>query len=287
MSMPETTEQRPILVLGGTGKTGRRVAERLAARGLPVRIASRSGATSFDWEDQATWSPALEGTGAMYLTYYPDLAIPGAVAALHAFVDLAMARGVRRLVLLSGRGEEEAQKAEEVVQASGAEWTIVRSSWFNQNFSENYLLEPILEGEVFLPADVVAEPFVDADDIADVAVAALTDDRHVGQLYEVTGPRLLTFAEAVAEIAAATGRQIRYVSVTSEQYVQALEEAGVPGDFVWLVNYLFTTVLDGRNASLRDGVQRALGREPRDFADYARKTAATGVWDGVATPIAR
>ena len=229
----------------------------------------------------------MEGASAAYLTYFPDLAISGAVAAVQVFVDLALARGVRRLVLLSGRGEEEAQKAEEVVQSSGADWTIVRSSWFNQNFSKNYLLEPIREGEVFLPAGDVAEPFVDADDVADVAVAALTDDRHVRQLYELTGPRLLTFAQAVAEIATATGRQIRYVPVTPEQYVQALEEADVQADFVWLVNYLFTTVLDGHNASLHDGVQRALGRQPRDFTEYARETAATGVWDGVAAPIAR
>jgi uncharacterized protein YbjT (DUF2867 family) len=190
-----------------------------------------------------------------------------------------VARGVQRLVLLSGRGEDEAQRAEEVVQASGVDWTIVRSSWFNQNFSENYLLDAVLGGEVVLSAGDIGEPFIDADDIADVAVAALTEDGHAGQLYEVTGPRLLTFAQAVAEIAAATGREIRYVEVSPEQYAAVLAAEGVPADFVWLVTYLFTIVLDGRNAQVKDGVQRALGREPRDFSDYARETAATGVWD--------
>jgi len=276
-----TQEKKTTLVIGGTGKTGRRVVERLTARGLPVRIGSRSSEPQFNWEDQATWATALRNVGAVYMTYYPDLAVPGAVDAVRSVVDLAMASGIRRLVLLSGRGEEEAQRAEQVLQNSGADWTILRCSWFSQNFSENYLLDPILSGEVVLPAGNVGEPFVDADDIADVAVAALTDDRHVGQLYELTGPRLLTFAEAIGEIAKATGRDIRYVQVSPEEYASALAEADLPAEFVWLVNYLFTTVLDGRNAHLTDGVQRALGREPRDFTDYARDVANAGVWGNV------
>lgn len=275
-----TQERKTTLVLGGTGKTGRRVAERLTARGLPIRIGSRSGEPPFDWQDQATWAPTLRNVGAVYLTYYPDLAVPGAVDAIRSFVELAMASGIRRLVLLSGRGEEEAQRAEQVLQNSGADWTILRCSWFSQNFSENYLRDPVVSGEVVLPVGDVGEPFVDADDIADVAVAALTDDRHVGQLYELTGPRLLTFAEAVGEIARATGREIRYVQVSPEQYASALAEIDLPAEFVWLVDYLFTTVLDGRNAHLADGVQRALGREPRDFTDYARDAANAGVWGG-------
>lgn len=275
-----TQEKKTTLVIGGTGKTGRRVAERLTAHGLPIRIGSRSGEPPFNWEAQATWAPTLRNIGAVYLTYYPDLAVPGAVDAVRSFVELAMASGIRRLVLLSGRGEEEAQRAEQVLQDSGADWTILRCSWFSQNFSENYLRDPVVSGEVVLPAGNVGEPFVDADDIAEVAVAALTEGRHVDQLYELTGPRLLTFAEAVGEIAKATGREIRYVQVSPEEYASALAEADLPAEFVWLVNYLFTTVLDGRNAHLTNGVQRALGREPRDFTDYARAAAAAGVWNG-------
>ena len=276
----ESTQARraPTLVVGGTGKTGRRVVERLVARGQPVRVGSRSGTPPFDWEHPATWAPALRDAGAVYLTYYPDLAVPGAVEQVRSFVEAAADGGVRRLVLLSGRGEDEAQRAEQVVQDSGADWTILRASWFAQNFSESYLREPVLDGEVVLPAGNVAEPFVDADDIADAAVAALTEDGHAGRLYELTGPRLLTFAEAVNEIAAATGREIRYVEVSPEAYASALRDAGVPAEFVWLLNYLFTTVLDGRNAHLTDGVRRAVGREPRDFAIYARDAAAAGMW---------
>jgi uncharacterized protein YbjT (DUF2867 family) len=280
-----TLRDQPTLVLGGTGKTGRRVAERLVARGVPVRVGSRSGEPPFDWENRDTWAPALRHMKSAYVSYYPDLAIPGAVGAVRELVEIAEEHGVRRLVLLSGRGEDEAQRTEEVVQASGTDWTIVRSSWFNQNFSENYLLDAVLSGEVLLPAQDVGEPFIDADDIADVVAAALTENGHVGQLYEVTGPRLLTFPEAVAEIAAATGREIRYGHISPEKYAAVLAAEGVPADFILLVTYLFTTVLDGRNAQVKDGVRQALGREPRDFSDYARATAATGVW-GAPTMVA-
>jgi uncharacterized protein YbjT (DUF2867 family) len=273
------TQQKPTLVVGGTGKTGARVVDRLVSRGLPIRSVAPSSEPPFDWTDETTWAPALRGIGSAYVTYFPDLAAPGAPAAIRSFTDLALASGVRRLVLLAGRGEAEAEECEQIVRDSGADWTIVRSTWFCQNFSESYLLEPIRRGHVLLPAGDVGEPFVDAGDIADVAVAALTDDRHVGQTYELTGPRLLTFAEAVAEIADAVGREIRYTQVSAEEFAAALREQNVPDAFVDLLLYLFTTVLDGRNARLTDGVRRALGREPRDFADYARESAATGVWD--------
>jgi|SRR5215208_3412076 uncharacterized protein YbjT (DUF2867 family) len=280
MDTENAQETKTTLVLGGTGKTGRRVVERLTARGIPVRGGSRSGEPPFDWEDRITWAPALRDVESVYVSYFPDLAVPGAVATVRSFAELAVESGIRRLVLLSGRGEEEAQRAELAVQQAGAEWTIVRCSWFSQNFSENYLLEPILSGEVALPAGNVPEPFVDAEDIADVAVAALTEDGHAGELYELTGPRLLTFAEAINEISRTSGHKIRFVPVSVEEYASMLTEHNVPAEFVWLLTYLFSEVLDGRNAYLTDGVQRALGRESKDFADYARDVAATGIWDG-------
>ena len=276
--MNRTNGAKATLVLGGTGKTGRRVAERLARRGIPVRIGSRSGEPPFDWDNDATWGPVLRDVGAVYIAYQPDLAVPAAVDTVRSFADLAVKRGARRLVLLSGRGEEEAQRAEQAVQDSGADWTILRASWFAQNFSESFLLDAVLGGHIALPAGGVKEPFIDADDIADVAVAALTDDGHGGQLYEMTGPRLLTFGEAVEEIGKASGRALGYEEVSPEQYALLLREHNVPADFVALVMYLFTTVLDGRNAHLSNGVERAISREPWDFSDYVRDTAATGVW---------
>lgn len=266
------------LVIGGTGKTGRRVVERLEAQGLPVRSGSRTGEPPFDWEDRATWTAVLQGMTHVYVTFYPDLAVPGATDAIRTFTDLAAKSGVQRLVLLSGRGEEEAQKCEQIVQQSGLEWTVLRASWFNQNFNEGFLHELVLGGNIYLPVGDVREPFIDVDDIADVAVAALTEDGHTGRVYELTGPRLLTFAEAAAEIAAATNHPIQYTQIPHEMFVSGLEAQGVPADAIWLMSYLLTTVLDGRNSHLTDDVQRALGRPPRDFSDYVRQTAASGVW---------
>ncbi len=242
-----------------------------------MRHGSRSADIPFDWEDPQTWAPALAGVEKVYLTYYPDLAVPGSVDAVRALTELAVQAGVSRLVLLSGRNEVEAERAEDVVKACGLDWTIVQCAFFSQNFSEGAWLDEVLAGSISLPVRDVQEPFVDADDIADVVVAALTDDRHIGQLYELTGPRLLSFGDAVAEVGKAAGRDIGFVSVSIDDYVAMLADYGMPQDFIWLLNHLFTEVL-GSKAQLADGVQRALGREPKDFADYARETAATGVW---------
>lgn len=266
------------LVLGGSGKTGRRVVERLRSRGIETCAASRGSSPAFDWNDRSTWAAALEGVSRVYITFAPDLAIPGAPEMIRAFVERAVAGGVRRLVLLSGRGEEEAQACERIVQGAGVDWTIVRASWFMQNFSEGEFLGMVLGGTIALPAADVPEPFVDVDDIADVAVAALTEDGHGGEVYEVTGPRLMTMTDVAGEISRAAGRDVTFVRVPNEAFSRAIVESGAPEDVAWLLNYLFGTVLDGRNAHLRDGVKRALGREPRDFADYARDVAERGVW---------
>lgn len=266
------------LVLGSTGKTGRRIVKGLTDRGMPVRQGSRSATPSFDWDNEATWGACLEGVDAVYVNYAPDLAMPGAPDAIQAFSQLARDQGVKRIVLLSGRGEEEAQACEKIVQDSGMDWTIVRASWFNQNFSEGAFVDMVHAGQITLPAGQMTEPFVDVDDIAEVALAALTDPKHAGQVYEVTGPRLLTVAEVAQEISQALGREVSYVDVPHEAFVDGIKTSGAPKDVVWMLDYLFSTVLDGRNAYLSDGVERALGRPAKDFAQYAKETAATGVW---------
>ncbi|BCQ27736.1 NAD(P)H-binding protein (plasmid) [Caballeronia sp. NK8] len=269
----------PILVLGTNGKTGRRVAERLRAQGLDVRGCARSTRPRFDWNDRATWGDALAGVKRAYITYQPDLAIPGALDTVSAFFDAARASGIERIVLLSGRGEEEAQAAEEALQRSGAIWTILRCSWFMQNFSESFLLDPIREGTLALPVGDIKEPFVDAEDIADVAVAALTQPGHENRLYELTGPRAISFAEALECIGQASRRNLRLVAAPADAFRAGLLEAGVSTEETDLILYLFTTVLDGRNEKPVDGVRLALDREARSFEDYARRTAASGVWD--------
>lgn len=280
---PQTTTSNDkhgtTLVLGGTGKTGRRVAERLQTRGIKTRIASRSANPSFDWNDPHNWDEILEGVTAAYISFAPDLAIPGATDAIHRFVELAVSRGVTRLVLLSGRGEQEAQACEQIVQATDVEWTIVRASWFMQNFSEGEFLDMVLSGVITLPAENIPEPFIDINDIADVAVAALTEEGHAYEVYEVTGPRLMTFTELAEEISAAIDRDVQFIQIPRVDFNQAITDSGAPADIAWLLNYLFETVLDGRNASLSDGVQRALGREPADFRDFAQRIAARGNWN--------
>ena len=267
----------PILVIGATGKTGARILERLTEQGHAVRPASRSSAIPFDWEDPATWGPALDGVSAAYISYFPDLAFPGAVEKVEALCAVAKDSGVQRVVLLSGRGEHHARLGEDVVRNSGMNWTIVRAAWFAQNFSEGYLRDPVMEGAIAVPAGDVLEPIIDVDDIADVAVAALTEEGHAGELYEVTGPRLMSFADMANVLSEVTGREIHYVPITFEQFHDGLVEVG--GEFVADV---FTAIaretLDGRNAAVTDGVQRALGRPARDFRTFASQAQDAGAW---------
>ena len=266
------------LVLGGTGKTGRRVAELLHRAGRRLRIGSRSAQPPYDWEKPETWEPALEGMKAAYITYQPDVSLPGALEALQMFFTAAAARGVRKLVFLSARKYPAAQEVERALQAATDDWTSLRAGWFNQNFSEYWLLGPILAGALKLPKGLASEPFVDADDIAEVAFAALTEAGHSRQIYELTGPRALSFGEAVAEIALATGRKIDFLALSEAEYRAELLRQGMPAEYHDSVLDAFKLV-DGRNTAVCDGVSRALGRAPRDFSEYARRAAATGVWN--------
>lgn len=267
-----------ILITGATGKTGRRVVERLRAQNVAHRAASRNSEHRFEWNEPETWGPALRGTRAAYVVFYPDLAVPGASDAITAFCETARRENVTHLVLLSGRGEPEAQKCEQIVMDSGLDWTVVRCSWFMQNFSESFLIDGVQQRHIVLPVEGVLEPFVDVEDIADVVTAALTDAKHANKLYELTGPRLMTFPECAAEIGAALGETIAYQAVPNDVYSAGMREAGLPEEVAGLVDYLFQEVLDGRNSRLSNGVAAALGREPRDFHDYIQRTVGTGAW---------
>lgn len=262
-----------ILVIAATGKTGRRVVPLLEERGVTVRRGSRSGLPAFDWAEPETWGPALEGMDAAYVVYTPDLAVPGAPEDLTRFVEVAKSKGVRKLVLLSGRGEPEARACELIVEQSGLAWTIVRAGWFDQNFSEGEFAAMVDDGVIALPNPDVREPFVDVDDIAEVAAEALLDPRHNGEVYEVTGPELLTYADVAKQLSEAAGREIRYVPVTTDEFFAGMAEAGVPAEFGDLLRYLFEITKSGVNAHVTDGVQRALGRPPRSFRDFAAEAA--------------
>jgi len=268
-----------ILVLGGTGKTGRRVIDRLAKLSIPVRIGSRSISPFFDWYKEETWEATLAGIEKVYITFQPDIAIPQAQQIIQSFVQKAKYAGVQKLVLLSGRGEHEAELCENLVIKSGLDWTIVRASWFMQNFSEGFLLDSILAGEMILPKINADEPFVDADDIADVVVEALMDDAHSHQIYSLTGPTLLSFEKAISLIATAIKREIQYSEISMHDYTDMLRSYELSEEFISLISYLFTQVLDGRNEFTTNDVETVLNRKPTSFQEYINKTIKTGIWN--------
>jgi len=276
--MTSLPPDRLILVTGATGKSGRRIAERLLNAGRRVRLGSRSAEPRFDWADSRTWDAALDGVAAVYVAYQPDLAEPGALETVTAFFSRAKEAGVSRIVLLSGRGEPVAEAAEAALKESGVDWTILRAAWFMQNFSEAFFLDLVRSGEVILPTGMAAEPFIDLEDLADAAVVALTEDGHARRLYEVTGPEALTFDDAIRQIADAAGFNVPVSHIPPDEYAALLRRTGVPEVEVGLWLYMFTTILDGRNTPTAPGIQQALGRPASTFAAYAERTAATGVW---------
>ncbi|MFB9430142.1 NAD(P)H-binding protein [Streptoalloteichus tenebrarius] len=275
-----TTRGHEFLVLGATGKTGRRVVRRLRAAGETVRAASRSGEVRFDWADRASWSAALNGVSAVYLV------APDDPAPVRDFVDEAVTAGVGRFVVLSGRGidhigpgfGEGMIEAERAVRASGVEWTIIRPNNFDQNFDEDLWHAPLREGRLALPIGEVPEPFVDVEDVAEVAATLLTADGHAGRTYELSGPRGLTFGEVVDQVAAATGRVIRFESLTLPEYRAELLAAGVPEAGATALCAMFALHQTGVTSEPVDGVRSVLGREPATFEAYVARVAATGAW---------
>ncbi|WP_298511343.1 NmrA family NAD(P)-binding protein [uncultured Kordia sp.] len=269
-----------ILVLGGTGKTGRRIAHILQNQGHNVRIGSRNGNPAFNWNDPKTYADALKGMDCAYISYHPDLAIPGAKEAIQTLTETALKQGLEKVVLLSGKGEKEAEACEEIVANSGLNYTVVRASWFNQNFSESVFLDAVLAGHLALPMAAAKIPFVDADDIAEVAVKALIDDSLNGQIITVTGPEKITFEEAVQTIAKATNRTINFQEISLNDYLEGMKNAGVPEDFVWLLGYLFEVVIANTdNQMVSHDIEKVLGRKATSFTEFATKTAATGIWN--------
>jgi uncharacterized protein YbjT (DUF2867 family) len=271
-----------ILVIGGTGKTGVRVVEKITQTGHNVRVGSRNNSPAFDWDDHSTYANALKGMDRAYIVYYPDLAVPGAKEAITALTESALKEGLEKVVLLSGKGESEAEACEEIVASSGLNYTLVRASWFNQNFSESFLLDPILAGNVALPMAEAEIPFVDADDIAEVVAKVLVDDSYNGKTITVTGPRKMTFKEVVETIARETNREIQFQAISIEEYAEAMKAAGLPDDYVWLFSYLFKEVLGNpENQEVSNDVQEVLGRKSTDFKEYVKKTYNTGVWNQI------
>jgi uncharacterized protein YbjT (DUF2867 family) len=266
-----------IAVIGATGKTGRRVADRLDARGAAVRRLSRGSAPAFDWERPDGWPAALAGVDRLYAAYVPDLAAPGADAAITRLARVAREAGVRRIVLLSGRGESGARECEDILFASGVPAAVVSAAWFSQNFTEGMLRGAVADGVLALPADDVREPFVDLDDLADVIVEVLVGDGHDGRRYEVTGPESLTFAEAAARLSEASGRDVAYLPVGFDEFHAALADAEGE-DLATLLTELCREVFDGRNEATTTTVADLLGRPARDLGSTLSAAAVDDAW---------
>nr|WP_268957773.1 NAD(P)H-binding protein [Ruania zhangjianzhongii] len=269
-----------MLVLSGTGKTGSRIVDRLRGAGHEVRPASRRSTPRFDWDDRRTWPGVLEGVSTVYL------ALPLTATPVAEFVDRAVASGVRRLVALSGRGADhwkngfgrEMLDLEHAVRTSGVQWSIVRASNFAQNFDEDVFYDLLVAGELALPVGGVPEPFIDVEDVADVAVTMLTSNDWVDRVVEVTGPEALTWDEAVATIARAAGREVRFTDIPPEEYPAVLRSQGVPAADVHALETMFAELRRGLLTEPTDGVHQVLSRRPGTFADYAVRTAAAGAW---------
>jgi uncharacterized protein YbjT (DUF2867 family) len=273
----------PILILSGKGKTGRRVAAQLDAREVPYRLASRTTELRFDWYDESTWAPTIAGAETAYLA--PPVG-PTGLARAGKFIE--QADGLRRLVLLSGRGVgspgrdfavyDGQLELENVVKASGLDWTIVQPAWFAQGFSEDFLRYHVLAGEIRLSAGTGAEAWIDTNDVGDVMTTALLDESYVGRTLTISGPRTLTMTEIADELTAATGRPITYVDLEPEVHVAELVEQGLIQEDADAVRDLFAVIRNHRSEYVSDGVEQVLGRPARDFTDWARETAKTGVW---------
>ncbi|MFF2526823.1 NAD(P)H-binding protein [Streptomyces liangshanensis] len=266
-----------ILVLGATGKTGAPLVRRLRALGHTVRAASRTGGTRFDWFDPSTWDPALSGAEAVYVVPTETLGLPERAA----FVDRAKAAGVRRLVQLSVRGidEDGTHPTESAVRGSGLEWTILRPCWFSQDFAApDFFLAGVLAGEVRTPAGEGREPFIDAEDIAEVALTALTGDGHHGRTYDLSGPRALSFTQAVELIGTATGRPVTHHHRTEAEHAADLIAAGHTQDDAVAVAGFLAQIGEGADDYVSDGVERVLGRAPRSFEEYVTRAAENGTW---------
>ena len=259
------------LIIGATGKTGTRVMQGLKELGFNPEGASRNGEVHFDWDEPTTWSPALNGIDSVYLTYYPDLAVPKAPEDISRFCALAKMKGIRHITVLSGRSEPAAQVCENIIKQSGIGWTVVRASWFDQNFSEGLFYQFIMDGNIALPVTDVTEPFIDIDDIAEIVIDSLIDDKHSEQLYEVTGPELISFADIAAKFSAHLNREVGFESISMPEFQSRLEKDGVPQGAIEALTYLFGEVLDGRSESTTDGVERALGRAATTFDEYIQK----------------
>lgn len=232
----------------------------------------------FDWRDESTWDAALDGAEGVFIVG------PGSASdwsdTLTRFLDAATAAGIQHAALLSARGVEfhpggAVDTAEKALQAGPVAWTILRPTHFAQNFTEA-MFTPV-DGRIVAPVDDGAEPFIDVDDIAQVAAVVLTERAHDNRMLELSGPEAITFTDAAAVLAEVTGEPVRFVSESDDEHVSRLQAAGTPHGYVRWRMAMLRGIRTGADAYLSSGVDEVLGRSATRFPDWAAREAAPAV----------
>jgi uncharacterized protein YbjT (DUF2867 family) len=268
-----------FLILGGTGKVGRRLTSALIEAGHNPRPASRHTAVRFDWADESTWPTALAGTDGLFIVG------PGSATdwspRLSRLLVAAKTAGARHAVLLSARAVEflpggAVDRAEQALRDGPLPWTILRPAHFAQNFTEAMFAPR--DGLIAAPAGTGREPFIDAADIADVAAAVLGRDRYHGTTLDLSGPVAVGFAEAAAALAEAAGMPVRYEDDSDDDHVQRLRAAGTPEGYIEWRMAMLGGIRRGDDAYLSDGVQQVLGRPATSLTAWAAREVPAAAW---------
>lgn len=270
-----------ILLTGGTGKTGRRTARRLAANGHDVLLASRGGGAAeglpgirFDWGDPHTFDAALAEREAVYLLAPSD--VPTSLAAMQPLIDRALAKGIRRFVLLSAsslpKGGPMMGAVHAYLEDNVPEWTVLRPTWFMQNFSEQQHQPTIRdEGVIYSATGDGRVPFIDAEDIAAVAAEALTRRVAFNRDLILTGPQPLSYGDVAETIGATIGRPVRHANLTEAELARRFEAAGMEASYAAILAAMDTAIAGGSEDRLSPDVETATGKVPGAFANFAHR----------------
>jgi uncharacterized protein YbjT (DUF2867 family) len=267
-----------LLIVGGTGTTGSRVADQVRGPGVAVRIATRRPSAAehvrFDWTEPRSHAGVLTGIDAIYLVAPIGVTEPASL--VEPFLATALHAGVRRVVLLSSSAIPEGGTGlgglHRLVRTTVPEWTVLRPSWFMQNFLGDHPVGTAVResGEIVTATGDGRVAFIDAADIAAVAARALTDEEPHNTSYVLTGPEALSYADTAAIIAGVTGRPIRHRPVGPAELTDRLTAAGYPRDFAELLPGLDVAISTGTEDRVTTTVPELTGRPARSFTDFAR-----------------
>ncbi len=264
-----------VLVTGATGTTGSRVVAALSQHGVPTRQATRTpsspGQVRLDWADRATYRDALRGVAAVYLI--APIGVVDPVPLVEPFLEEALRQGVRRVVQLSSSALPEGAPGlgavHRLVRTTMPEWTVLRPSWFMQNFVGQHLVaRGVKRGEIVTATGNGKVAFIDAGDIAAVARRALTDDIPHNTEHLLTGPAALSYADAAAILTQQTGRAISHRSVSAEEMMALIAAQGIPAEFAKVLAAMDADIRGGAEDRVTDTVNAVTGRPAHGFRTF-------------------